>query len=139
MIGLDTNVLVRYLTQDDSAQAAQATKLIEHGAKNGELFFLNLVVLCELVWVLESAYECPKDRITSVLHGILSTKHFEVQDKASVWLAFDEYRAQPIDFADALIGRLNKAAGCGITHTFDRVLGKLRHFHVVNTKAQTTT
>ena len=81
MIGLDTNVLVRYLTQDDPAQARKATQVIEAGVEQGEGFYLTSIVLCELVWVLEDAYGYNRGDIQAVLDRILRTAQFRFDNK----------------------------------------------------------
>jgi predicted nucleic-acid-binding protein len=81
MIGLDTKVLVRYLTQDDPAQAQKATQVIEEGAAQGEVFYITSIVLCELVWVLEDAYGYSRGDIPAVLDHILRTAQFRVDNK----------------------------------------------------------
>ena len=122
MIGLDTNVLVRYLTQDDSAQARKAEAVIDGAVARRERCVLGPVVLCELVWVLRDAYDTPKAQIVDVLDRILATQQFEIGDRARVREALEEYRAGGGDFADYLIGAANRAAGCDETVTFDRSL-----------------
>ena len=122
MIGLDTNVLVRYLTQDDPKQAPIATKAIEKGAEQGELFYLTDVVLCELVWVLEDAYRYRRPEIAHVLEEVLRTAQFRFEHKDQLWQAWQDYRQGKADFSDYLIGRLGHAANCQETLTFDKAL-----------------
>ncbi len=122
MIGLDTNVLVRYLTQDDAAQARKAARAIERAAAAGETLFIADVVLCELVWVLETCYGYGRREIASVLEKILRTRQFGFEDKDLLWQATADYRAGKGDLADHLIGRVGKKAGCRATLTFDKAL-----------------
>ena len=122
MKGLDTNVLVRYLTQDDPKQSAWATREIEGAAARGEKFFLQPMVLCELVWVLESAYHLPKPDILKVLERILRTAQFEMAEKEVLWLALADYRPGKGDFSDYHLGRANQRDGAEMTLTFDRAL-----------------
>lgn len=122
MKGLDTNVLVRYLVKDEPRQAARAVDLIRTASRRGEACFLNQIVLCELVWVLETAYRYSRKTIADVVEKILLTEEFDVEDRDVVWAALARYREQPGDFADYLIGRKNLAHGCDRTFTFDRVL-----------------
>lgn len=128
MIGLDTNVLVRYITQDEKAQSALATKTIEQGADQGELFCINQIVLCELVWVLKRCYHAKPDAIGLVLEQILRTAHFRIQDIDAVWRALKEYRSTAADFADCLIAQQNRAAECSETFTFDQNAAKAKGF-----------
>lgn len=122
MIGLDTNVVVRYLTQDDPVQSALATEAIEDTAERGDRLFLSGVVLCELVWVLESAYGYERTEVTNAVERILRTAQFDFDHKDLLWQAWHDYRTGKGDFSDYLIGRLGHAAGCGETLTFDRAL-----------------
>ncbi len=131
MIGLDTNILVRYLTQDDPAQAEKATREIDQGAASGEVFFITNIVMCELVWVLESGYSLDKTEIVSALDKILRTKEFEFEDKDLLWQCLGEYREGSGDFSDHFIGRLGRKAGCSRTLTFDTKLKKSPLFRVL--------
>lgn len=115
MKGIDTNVLVRYLTQDDPEQSRRAARYIEAGT-----CFINCIVLCELLWVLESAYDYPKQVVAQVLEKILMTGEFQVEDHDLAWSALGDYRRTKADFADCLIARRNVAAGCGETGSFDK-------------------
>lgn len=129
MIGLDTNVLVRYLTQDDRAQAERASRVIESAAA-GELF-VSAVVVCELVWVLEEAYDHTRDEIGGVIERLLLTGQFAFDDKDLLWNALADYRRGRGDFADHVIGHLGERAGSTETVTFDRALKASRLFRVI--------
>ena len=131
MIGLDTNVVVRYLTQDDPVQAARATEVIEDAAERGDRLFLSGVVLCELVWVLESAYGYERAEVTDVVERVLRTTQFEFDHKDQLWQAWQDYRTGKGDFSDYLIGRLGHAAGCRETLTFDRALERSPLFRLL--------
>ena len=131
MIGLDTNVLVRYIVQDDKEQSALATTTIEKGADREEMFYINHIVLCELVWVLKRCYGAKPDAIGRLLEQILRTAHFRVQDIESVWRALKEYRISAADFADCLIAQQNRAADCPETLTFDQNAAKAKGFRLV--------
>ena len=130
MIGLDSNVLVRYLAQDDPAQARRATRLIEDALAAGESLYLNHVVVCEVNWVLARAYQYDKAELTEALEKILQAAQFEFEDKNALWQALALYRQTPADFADCLIGVKNAASGCTITHTFDRKAASLPQLSV---------
>ena len=119
MIGLDTNILVRYLTQDDLDQSRKAAHEIEKGLSAGHMFFIADIVMCELVWVLESAYEYDSKEIVPVLENILRTKQFRFEDKDLLWKSLADYRNKKGDFADHLIGQACQKAGCRETITFD--------------------
>jgi predicted nucleic-acid-binding protein len=132
VIGLDTNVIVRYLTQDDPRQARKATALIEAGARRGDRFHLGVLVLCEVVWVLRGAYDFDKETIVSVLDRILATEQFEIGEKDLVRVALEEYRSGKGDFADYLIGHANRETGCEFTATFDGRLKEGETFRVLS-------
>ena len=131
MRGLDANVLVRYLTQDDLVQAKKATAIIEGAATGGERLLIHPVVLCELVWVLETAYDYTRTEMASILDRILRTAQFEIPQKETVWSAWADYRSGKGDFADHLIGREGERLGAQQTVTFDRELKGCRQFTVL--------
>ena len=122
MTGLDTNVLVRYLTQDDAAQARRADAIISAAVARRQRCVIGPVVLCELVWVLRDAYDTTKEDVVATLDRMLATHQFEILDKDLVREALDAYRRGRADFADYLIGAANRQAGCDETATFDRRL-----------------
>jgi len=129
--GLDTNVLVRYLTQDDEKQAEAAAKTIEGAAARGERMLIQPIILCELVWVLESAYDFPKSDLLRGLEGILQTAQFEIVEKDVIWQALSDYRRGKGDFSDYYLGRANVKAGAAITLTFDKTLKGSPRFQVL--------
>ena len=131
MIGLDTNILVRYLTQDDPTQSRKATHEIEKMRSAGHMFFIADIVLCELVWVLETAYRYAPKEIAPVLENILRTKQFHFANKDLLWKSLADYRAQKGDFSDHLIGHIAHKAGCRETLTFDVGLKNNLFFRVL--------
>ena len=131
MIGLDTNVLLRYLLQDDEVQGEKASRAIRQAAARHESLFISVVVLCEAVWVLESAYKHRKAEIVGVLDELLETSGFEIEDRDLVRAALGDYRANKADFADCWIGRTNEAHRCRHTLAFERSLKTLETFRVL--------
>jgi predicted nucleic-acid-binding protein len=131
MTGLDTNVLVRYLTQDDPGHARRAEAVLTEAASKGERCFIGSIVLCELTWVLRGAYGRPKGDVVRTLDLILATRQFDIGDKDLVREALDAYRHGRADFADYLIGATHRSAGCDDTVTFDRRLADARQFRVL--------
>ena len=131
MTGLDTNLLVRYILQDEPRQAATATREIEAAADRGEAILLQPVVLAELVWVLERSYGFTRAAIVPALERVLRGAQFEIADRTTVWQAFEDYRRGLGGFADCYIGRANQAAGADTTHTFDKGLKGNPHFTVL--------
>ncbi len=122
MRGLDTNVLVRYLTQDDPAQARRANAAIGQIAAKRERCHLSVIVLCELVRVLRGAYGFPKSTIVIALDKILETAQFSIEDRDRVRRALEAFERGRGDFADYLIGIGNRDSGCEETLTFNRSL-----------------
>lgn len=119
MIGLDTNVLVRYLTLDDPGQTALATDIFDSLTTDSP-GFVSLVVIVELVWVLESVYDFRKDRIIETLDAILRSQDLAVERADAVRQALRRFAASRADFADCLIERCCQDAECKYTVTFDR-------------------
>jgi predicted nucleic-acid-binding protein len=129
--GLDTNVLVRYLTQDHPAQSRKANALVADAVARRDRCAIGSIVCCELVWVLHEAYGFSRDTIADVLARILETAQFQVEDRDLARRALDDYRRGPGDFADYLIGWRNRQAGCSDTATFDRSLRRSELFTVL--------
>ncbi len=123
MIGLDTNVLVRYLAQDDKAQAALATTVIEHQCTVETPGFVGLVVLVEVVWVSESRYGASRTDVAEIVKRLLSIRQLTVQHAEVVWQALRQFESSRADFADCLILRSAEAAGCERTVSFDKRAG----------------
>jgi len=118
MIGLDTNVLARYIAQDDPAQSAKATKLIESlDADNPG--FVGLVAVIELYWVLSSCYGLTDAQAASALQALVRSRQLVVEHSDLVIRALRTHAAGKADFADCLIERSAAAAGCDKTMTFD--------------------
>ncbi len=128
MRGLDTNVLVRYLVWDDKKQAQKAADCIKSIIDSGNSCFVNVIVFCELVWVLESAYGFSRDEISEVCEKILMIKQFEIESKDIVRMAVLEYKNGKANLADYLIGRVNVSKGCEFTFTLDRALKERSEF-----------
>ena len=118
MIGLDTNVLVRYVMQDDPRQSPRATRLIE-ALSADEPGFVPVVALVELVWVLAGSYALDRAQVATVLDTLLRSKELVVDRADLVTQALNRYSAAGADFADALIERIAAAAGCSATMSFD--------------------
>ncbi|MFZ3342296.1 MAG: type II toxin-antitoxin system VapC family toxin [Terriglobales bacterium] len=119
MIGLDTNVVVRYLTHDDPAQTAAATKVIESFSQDSP-GFLSLIVIAELVWVLETSYRFEKNEVERVLDTLLRSKELVIERSEIAAQALRTFSASRADFVDCLIERCGHAAECQYTLTFDR-------------------
>lgn len=131
MIGLDTNILVRYLVQDDPGQSKLATNFIEKCSEENPAF-ISGIVLCELIWVLETAYDYPKKNIADVLEKILKTRQFKIHHPETLWQALRDYRHETIDFSDSYIAHLNFVNECDYTITFDKKAARLKYFKLLN-------
>lgn len=131
MIGLDTNLLVRHLTEDDPEQARLASALIAKSCSLDEPGYINRIVICEVVWVLERAYRYDRVAIASCIETMLRTADLRVENEKAVWTALFRYQ-EGYDFADALIGETNAMAGVAETRTFDRRAARLGTFRLVD-------
>lgn len=131
MIGLDTNILVRYIVQDGAAQAAAATALIEGKCNAENPAWVDCVVLCELVWVLESAYDYTRATVAEVLRTMLTSAELRIEASDMAWSALRSYQSGGADFADCLIGLRNRQAGCETTATFDKRAGRMATHRLV--------
>jgi predicted nucleic-acid-binding protein len=119
VIALDTNVLVRFVVEDDPEQSRRAKELIEHQFERGIPSFVPDVVLAELVWVLGFSYDVPRPRIASLLRELLSARQIRFDSPERLWRALKGYAAGKGDFADYLIREQAKAVGCEAVATFD--------------------
>ena len=131
MIGLDTNVIVRYVTQDDVRQAAAATRLFERVLSDENPGVISLVTLCEIAWVLADCYGADKARIHSVLEALLASRQLLVDQSELVWKALRAWEKSSADFSDALVGELLTARGCEKVMTFDKAAAKLPGFELL--------
>lgn len=119
MIGLDTNVLVRYIMQDDPRQSPKATVLVESLDAHTP-GFVGVVSLIELYWVLTSCYALTNEQVGRALGLLLRTKHLVVERADQVLRALRTFETGKADFADCLIECTAASAGCSQTMTFDR-------------------
>ncbi len=119
MIGIGTNILVRYLTQDDEVQWQQAATLIQ----KQQPCFVSNIVLCELVWVLTgNCYGYSKAEIASVLEAMLHSTAFVFENRSTADRALQQYKQGRADFSDYLIGAVSQQVGCSDTWSFDSKL-----------------
>ena len=128
MLGIDTNVLVRYLVRDDQSQYERARRLIRREVNAGEPVPVSLLVLLEMEWVLRSRYELAKPDIVAVLSSLLQTVELALEDEPSVEHAIYSWKNSLAEFADCLIDARNRRLGCRATATFDRKALKLAGF-----------
>ena len=132
MIGLDTNVLVRFIAQDDAKQSLAATNLIEK-LDNETPGFISLVVLIELVWVMQSCYDATRAEIITIVDRLLRTKELVIENAETAIKALNLFVQSKADFADCLIERSANYAGCLYTVTFDNQSAKTAGMKSLNT------
>ena len=132
MKALDTNVLVRYLVQDDKKQAAVATRFIEKNCTDSSPCFIGQITLCELAWVLESNYNQDRVSIAGVIEQLLQVGQLEAMEPSIVWRALKDYKDSNADFPEHLTARVNESAGCESTMTFDKKASKQAAFELLS-------
>lgn len=128
MLGVDPNVLVRFLVRDDEAQFEKARKLIKREVTAGRRVFVSLLVLLETEWVLRSSYSLPKNLIIEAISGLLDASDVRFEDEPAVEEALFIWKDATADFADCLIGARNRRLGCRATASFGVKASKLPGF-----------
>ncbi|MFC5864227.1 PIN domain-containing protein [Acidicapsa dinghuensis] len=131
MIGIDTNVILRYLLQDDPDQARKANRIVDRQLSEQAPGFINLVTVLEIVWVLRSLLKQSPSQIAQHLENLLAADVFQVQNEQQVFEAAFALKRNTGEFEDALIGALNAWAGCSHTLTFDRKATRLPNFQFI--------
>jgi predicted nucleic-acid-binding protein len=130
MVGLDTNILIRYLTQDDPIQSPRATEIIEQRLTGQDPGFVSVVTMAEIVWVLDRAYGLTNPEIVAVIERMLQTDVLLVENEQEVFTAMTLLKQGLGSFADALIVELGSRAGCLHTLTFDEKALRLPGFRL---------
>ena len=128
MIGLDTNVLVRYLTQDDPAQSRAASRLIEKELTAADPGLILTAVLAETLWVLGELYGATREEQIECVERLLATRQFQLQNHAAVQRAAHSARHAPCDFVDCLIAEIGIDERCKHVATFDKKAAKYPGF-----------
>lgn len=131
MVGLDTNVLVRYLAQDDAIQSRQATQIIERQLTEERPGFISLVTMVEIAWVLDRVYGLSNQQVAAAVQRILQADTLLVQNEQEVFTAMIALKTGAGSFSDALIGALGEWAGCAATLTFDKKAKRLKQFQLI--------
>lgn len=123
MIALDTNVLVRYFAQDDVAQSAKASQLIEslHETQQG---FITQIVLIETIWVMKRLFEADRETVSAIVKNMLQVPSFIIENREAVSHAVDLFSTTNADFADCLIAKVAELNGCTDVMTFDQGAAK---------------
>jgi predicted nucleic-acid-binding protein len=125
MPALDTNVLIRYVVQDDEAQLAAARRLIRKAVSEGQTLFVPVTVALELEWVLRSSYGVPRDEALEILSNLLSAAELTFESERALEVALHLYRDGSADFADCLHIALAAQAQELPLWTFDKRAGKV--------------
>jgi predicted nucleic-acid-binding protein len=128
MLGIDTNVLVRFLVRDDAVQFEKARKLIKREVAAGRRVFVSQLVLLETEWVLRSRYGLPKTEIIAAISGLLDATDVQFEDESAIEEAIFVWKDNAADFADCLIGSQNRRLGCRATASFDVKASRLPGF-----------
>lgn len=124
MRAVDTNVLIRLITQDDPRQLVAAERFVERGA------WVSHLVLAEATWVLMSVYDRDPAEIATALDMLLNHQHLTLQDPDAVTAAVEHFRGRPaVGFSDCLVLALAAKAGHLPLGTFDRSLAKIAGTH----------
>jgi len=130
MIGLDTNILVRYLAQDDPVQSVKATEVLERRLTLKNPGFVSVVVIVETVWVLDRAYGLTAQAIAAAVERLLQVEVLTIEHEQEVFTAMIALKQVRVSFADALIAELGRRAGCTRTLTFDQKACRLPSFEL---------
>lgn len=120
MASLDTNILVRYLVQDDERQLALARKLIKSALRTGENLYIPITVMLELEWVLRSNFRFGKEQVTATLSSLLAAAELSFESESSLEIALALYKKSSADFSDCVHVALAHVAGESPLWTFDR-------------------
>jgi predicted nucleic-acid-binding protein len=131
MIGLDTSILIRYLTLDDPAQSAKAAEILERRLTPNNPGFVSVVAMVEAVWVLDRAYGLTNREIATAVERLLQVEVLEIENEQQVFTAMVALKQGRGSFADALIAELALRAGCTRTLTFDQKAARLPGFELV--------
>ncbi|MEM1306761.1 MAG: type II toxin-antitoxin system VapC family toxin [Pseudomonadota bacterium] len=127
MRGIDTNVLFRLVLVDDAEQMSRARLLLPN-AELSDPLYINHIVLAEFIWVMTRHLKENRAIVDQMVRQLLDDPSFHVERGPLVRLALEDFKSSKADFADCLIGAVNRAAGCGTTYTFDRNASALETF-----------
>ena len=131
MIGIDTNVLVRFLVGDDINQADKVYSLFKKAEAEKGVFFVSLLVVLELIWVLESAYEFDRVDILDSISQLTLMPILKFEKLASIQHFILEAQASTFDLSDLLIAHSASTSGCDVTLTFDKKASKYQYFELI--------
>lgn len=129
MIGLDTNVLIRWITGDEPILYRKVEKFLTDNRE--ESFYLSTVVILEVWWVLNKVYEFSEDQVANVLKDLILSKEIEVERQTVLLKTLDQLANSPADFEDCLISFIHLEDGCTFTATFDKKAVKLQGMRLI--------
>ena len=129
MIGIDTNILVRFVTKDDDKQTKLAEHLLRTVCTRDNPGYINSAVLVEVIWVLKRFYGATKEKLIPLVEQLLIINQLELANRDAVEQALQLYKDSKAEFADCLILSLNLKAGCEVSYTFDKAASKLPTFN----------
>jgi len=130
MVGLDTNIVLRYIMQDDERQSAIASRIFEKDISTAKKGFISSVVLCEAVWVLVRSYKLKRANVATAIRTLLQTGSLEIEHRECVEKAYDDFTSRPVGFTDSLLSRISRSYGAETTLTFDRDASQLEYFRL---------
>jgi predicted nucleic-acid-binding protein len=133
MIGIDTNVLMRLLVRDHDAQIKAAERFVNAHCASDDPGYVSRIVIAEIAWVLKDIYDYDRTQIAGAIRGILNVSQLEIESADEVHASVADYEKSSAGFTDCLVARLNAAAGCKYTVTFDRKAAKLDGFELLKT------
>jgi predicted nucleic-acid-binding protein len=131
MIGLDTNVVLRYLAEDDPLQSKAARDLIEGRLTRDEPGHIAAITIAEIAWVLKRLYAGSREEIADAIEGLLAAPTIVVEHRGFVRQAVQDFRESAAEFSDCVIGCVNAGVGCDTTVTFDRAAAKVARFRLL--------
>lgn len=131
MIGVDTNIILRYLLQDDERQTPQAYHLLHHVCSEENPAFVSIITVAEVAWVLQSGYRYDRETLAGVLARLFLGKNLKFENREALWRSWYNYKYGTADFADCLIAQVNRRAGCETTYTFDKKAAREGAFTLV--------
>lgn len=131
MLGIDTNVLIRFLVGDDADQAAVAQQFIQARCSPEQPAFISVIAAVELFWTLRRTYRFSAEELAATFSGLLRARELLFERPDEVRYAFREFAMNGVDFADALLGAVGEAEGCSTTVTFDQAASRLPMFTLI--------
>ena len=131
MIGIDTNIVVRLIVDDEPKQAVAARDFIRDRCTPEDPGYISNIVLAEVAWILSRGYGYSRNDIADAIERVMETAQLQIESSTDVAAALVDYRRGPAGFTDCLIGHLHRTAECTHTITFDRKAAKLTGFELL--------